>query len=172
MARANNPVSLTPINGKDYLWNDTFGEVLPATATEESNDVGDGNFIIYDGTGGTDSNDGFQPNTTYYFKVFEYNGSGNATFYLTGSDDDGDPVLEDSQATLDYPTTQASFKATPFSDIEGAQMTVSWNAGTGGSGRILIAKEGGPVDAEPQDFTNYSQSINFGNGLKWWMLTW
>ncbi len=165
VAKQGSAVTFTPDDGTDYTASTTFGNgdhlIDPLNPLIDT-----GEYVMYDGTNGTGWVYGLLPNTTYHFKVFEYNGSGTATFYLVGNDDDGDPLYETSQATLDYPTSQASFTVSPFTNIEGTQMTVSWNAGTGGSGRILLAKEGAPVDAEPQDFTNYSTSTTFGNGTQ------
>lgn len=46
-------------------------------------DQGNGNKICYDGTGGGFLLRILQPSTTYYFKVYEYNGIGTGVNYLT-----------------------------------------------------------------------------------------
>uniref|UniRef100_UPI0040484A18 Ig-like domain-containing protein n=1 Tax=Mariniflexile sp. TaxID=1979402 RepID=UPI0040484A18 len=158
VAKQGSAVTQLPVDGVDYTASSTFGN------GDELGFVGSGEYVMYDGTNGTDWNLGLQPNTTYYFKVFEYNGSSTETFYLVGNDADGDPVFETSQATIDYPTGQAGFAATPFTNVLGSSMTVNFTAGTGGSGRILIARANSPVDVEPQDLVNYTASTNaFGN---------
>uniref|UniRef100_UPI0040473C9D thrombospondin type 3 repeat-containing protein n=1 Tax=Mariniflexile sp. TaxID=1979402 RepID=UPI0040473C9D len=160
VAKAGSPVAQLPVDGKDYTASSTFG------SGEELGSLGSGEFVIYDGGGGTNENDyifGLQPNTTYYFKIFEYNGSGTETFYLKGNDADGDPVFETSQATISSPTVNAS---NAFIDSKTAtSFNLNWTKGDG-SGRILIAKANSPVDVEPQDLANYSTNGSFGNGTQ------
>lgn len=55
----------TPVNGTAYSSNTTFG----SGAT-----VGAGNFVVMNGTGNSVTITGLTANTTYYIKVFEYNG--------------------------------------------------------------------------------------------------
>ncbi len=150
VAKAGGPVTGSPVDGTDYTASSTFG----------SGDTLDaGEYIIYDGTGLGFWLYGLLPNTTYHFKVFEYNGTGANTAYLTGLDINNNPVFESSQATLGPPTTQAS--NITFSNVDGNSMTVNWTNGDG-SGRILVAKAGSPVDVEPQQLTDYSENSNFG----------
>lgn len=157
VAKQGGAVMATPIDGIDYNASNTFG------SGDELN-VGDGEYVIYDGTDGNfQIVNNLQPNTTYHFKVFEYNGSGTNNFYLTGEDSNANPVFEISQATLNNPTTQAS--NITFSNVEGTSMTLNWDNGNG-SGRLLIAKAGSPVDVEPQQLVEYSNTPGgFGNSF-------
>src|SRR5690606_21531301 len=154
LAKEGSPVTSQPVDGTSYTANSTFGlgdEVVP------------GEFVVYNGTGGSGWIYGLQPQTTYYFKVFEYNGSDTETFYLTTADSNENMVYENSQATVDYPTVQSS--NIQFSNLLGTSMTVSWTPGDG-HGRILIARANSPVDVEPQNLTNYtSWGGGFGNSL-------
>lgn len=57
--------SNTPVNGTNYAASSTYG----SGAT-----LGAGNYVVMNGTGNTVTVTGLSPGTTYYFKVFEYNG--------------------------------------------------------------------------------------------------
>src|SRR5205807_518428 len=59
------------------------------------------------------------------------------------------------------PTVQAS--NVTFSSVGATSMTVSWTNGNGAS-RIVLAKQGAPVDAAPSDGTAYTASAAFGSG--------
>ncbi len=134
-------VDAIPIDGSSYTASATFGA---------GSDLGGGNYVV-----GANVNN-LNPGTTYHIKVFEFNGSGNATYYLL------DPTLVGSQATLSNPTTQAS--GLNFTNVEGTEMTVNWTRGNG-QNAILIAKEGSSVDVEPQDMTTYTwnNGVHFGD---------
>jgi endonuclease G len=59
------------------------------------------------------------------------------------------------------PTVQAS--NVTFSNITATSLTVSWTNGNGSS-RLVLAKQGSPVDAAPADGTAYTASASFGSG--------
>lgn len=59
------------------------------------------------------------------------------------------------------PTVQASNVA--FSNVGSTSLTVSWTNGNG-SARLVLAKQGVPVDATPVDGTAYTASTSFGSG--------
>jgi len=153
IVKAGSPVTSVPVDGVSYTASSTFGDGDTLAPDE---------FVIYNGSGNLNRTLlNLQPFTTYYFKVFEYNGSGTETFYLTTNDSNGDPVLEATQATVSYPTIQAS--NITFSNVLGSSMTVNWTNGDG-EGRLLIARANSPVDVEPQDLVNYSHSSSsFGD---------
>ena len=56
----------TPVNGTAYTANTTFGS---------GSTVGAGNFVVLNGTGNSVTITGLTANTTYFMKVFEYNGA-------------------------------------------------------------------------------------------------
>ena len=153
------PVDFVPVDGQDYTPSNTFGN------TTAANHVGGGNYVMYEGTlGNATTFHGLNHSTTYYVKVFEYNGSGTDTYYLIGNDVNGDPVLEGNGATLTYPTSQAS--NIQFSNILGTKMTVSWDAGTASSGSILIGRKDTavPPTTEPIDFNSHPGNPSALNG--------
>ncbi|SMD44234.1 gliding motility-associated C-terminal domain-containing protein [Aquiflexum balticum DSM 16537] len=144
IAKKGSPVTAVPVDGVSYAHNITFG-----SGTE----IKEGEFVVYDGTSNQSWLAGLEPSTTYHLAVFEYNGTGTGTFYLTTE------FLQANASTLTTPTQQAS--DITFSNITGTGMTVNWTNGNG-NGRILIARADGPVDVEPQDLVNYNWSSAYG----------
>jgi endonuclease G, mitochondrial len=59
------------------------------------------------------------------------------------------------------PTAQASNVV--FTNVGATSLTVSWTNGNG-TGRIVLAKQGAPVDAAPADGTAYTPNAAFGSG--------
>lgn len=76
VARQGEAVSFTPASETTYAANADF-----SVAT----DLGDGNKVIYSGTGNSVSLSGLTPGLTYHFAAFEYNGSEGFESYLTVS---------------------------------------------------------------------------------------
>ncbi|MBC7487737.1 MAG: hypothetical protein H7282_13370, partial [Cytophagaceae bacterium] len=105
----------------------------PVDGTTYSNyqSLGSGNTIMYNGSGNTFtfSNDGYGPltsNTTYYFAIYEYNGSGSTINYLTSSFLSGNQTTAGAVAE---PTTASS--ALSFTNVHSYQMTLNWTSGNG-----------------------------------------
>ncbi|WP_338229797.1 CARDB domain-containing protein, partial [Algoriphagus taiwanensis] len=146
IAKKGSPVTAVPEDGQTYSSSETFG-----SGTE----IGPGEFVVYNGTANAVFIYGLEPATTYHFAVFEYNGTGSETFYLR------DPYLVGTGTTLTGPTVQASNLT--FSNVTGNAMTLNWTSGDGSS-RMIVAREGAPVDAEPVDLTGYGASASFGSG--------
>ena len=150
IARAGAPVDAVPVNGVDYL----TGTSAPFNTAPE---ISLGQKVIYDYNSSFVDLTGLSPNTIYYFKIFEYDGTGSSIGYLTS----GAPGS--SSSTLVAPTTQAS--AVTFTNITATTMKVNWVNGNGNS-RIVLAKAGAPVNASPADLAYYNASSNFGNGTQ------
>jgi hypothetical protein len=84
-------VQSRPVNGIDYAENTNFGsgqQMLP------------GEYVIYDNAFSSFYVTGLTPATTYYFAIFEYNGTGMNTEYLVS------PYLAASGSTASAPTQQ------------------------------------------------------------------
>ena len=74
VCRALSAVTTPPIDGQSYTANAAYG--LGSTTAP-------GEYIVYQGTGTSVVVTGIIPNTTYYFAVFEMNGSGcNSNYYV------------------------------------------------------------------------------------------
>jgi hypothetical protein len=146
VARAGSPVSAVPVDGVDYNESNVFGN---------GDAIQPGQFVISDDNGQFVSLSGLLPNTIYYFRIYEYNGAGASTDYLVTSFATG------NQSTVTTPTTSAS--GITFSNITGNSMTLTWTNGNG-ERRIVLARAGSAVNANPVDLTQYSASAAFTFG--------
>ena len=68
LAHEANAVDDVPVSGTSYTANAAFGS---------GDEIGDGNYVVYTGTGTSVNVTGLTAGTTYYFSVFEYNTSDN-----------------------------------------------------------------------------------------------
>jgi len=152
VARQGQPVDVAPADGIDY-YTGSGTSISFATAPE----IAAGQKVVYDGTGSASDLSGLLAGTTYHFRIFEYDGAGSAIAYKT------DEFPSASRSTAVAPTTQAS--DITFSDITGNSMKVSWTNGNG-TRRILLAKAGAPVDAQPADLQYYSSHSTLGSGAQ------
>jgi hypothetical protein len=146
VAKQTSAVSGAPANGTDYAANDIFG-TGPTIAP--------GEYVVYDGTGNGAYVYGLNPATTYHFKIFEYDGAGNNTLYLTGL------YASTSAATAAVPATQATSLAA--SAITPVFVNLSFTKGSG-RGRFIVARKDAAVDVVPQHFTTYAANADFGSG--------
>ncbi len=131
------PGTAVPQNGNSYLASITFGN---------GQEIAPGEFVVYNGSGSSFGINNLVPETEYYLAIYEVNGSGLTSEFLTTS------FLSESVSTLFAPTVQPSgFSAF---EITGNTMKLSWAAGDG-SNRIVLAKEGAPVNANPVELLSY-----------------
>lgn len=148
IAKALSAVTALPVDGVDYNASSSFGD---------GDQVAPGEFVVYDGTGTTFLLQNLQVSTLYHFRIFEYNGSGANTQYLTASS------LAGSQATVSAPTLQAS--NITFSNVTGNSMKLNWTRGNGAA-VLVVVKAGSPVDANPVDLVLYGWNEYFGRGAQ------
>ncbi len=99
-----------PVDGTDPSANPVYG--------------GSGEQVVYNNSGNTVSVTGLTANTTYWFRVYEYNGSGSGTKYLTTTAA-GNP---NSQATYGPPTVTT----TAASGISSSGGTLNGNVNANG----------------------------------------
>ena len=76
IARENAEVNSFPANGNSYFADSIFGN---------GSHLGNGNYLIYNGTGNHVTITNLTPGKTYYFSVFEYNGIGITSNFLTSN---------------------------------------------------------------------------------------
>ncbi len=145
VAREGKPVDAIPVDGIAYLPNDDF-KIAP--------EIAPGQRVVYDGTGISEIVYGLNPDTHYYFKIFEYGGTGADIDYLTADFDETDST------TLVPPAIPVSNLL--FSALTPGSVTVSWTNGNGDR-RMVIARERFETDRQPNDTTNYNWSNSFGN---------
>ena len=148
VARAGAAVTAIPTDGIDYTANAAFGS---------GDDLGSSQFVVYDGTSSFIDLTGLSPATTYHFRVYEYDGTGTSTSYLTAGFGSG------SQATLSSPTVPVS--NLNFTNLSGSGVTVNWTNGNG-SRRLLLVRAGSAVNADPVNLTFYAANSNFGSGTQ------
>lgn len=72
--RSGAPVSVLPQDGIVYTANPQYGL---------GSNLGSNNFVVFAGSSNTTVLTGLQPNVNYHFAIFEYNGTGTNTNYLT-----------------------------------------------------------------------------------------
>ena len=134
-----------PTDSTVYTANATFGTGSQTAA---------GSFVVYKGAGTSVAVTGLSAEMEYTFAVYEFNGADVPSYLMTGA-----PVA--SRKTLAVaPTIQA--KNLVFANpLEVRINGIDWDNGNG-VGRLLVAKEGSPVDVFPANGTVYSANTNFG----------
>src|SRR3989339_349619 len=150
VAKVGTTLPETPTDGSAYTDNTVFGS---------GETIATGVYAVYTGTGTTVTVSGLSSNTEYVFKAFEFNNGEPYTGYLT-SDDTNNPLTQSTTGT--EPTVQASNIL--FTNTGSTQTDVSWTAGTGGTGRIVLCKSGTAVDSNPVDGITYTADTAFGSG--------
>lgn len=145
LAKVGNPVDATPEESTMYAASTYFGN---------GSMIGNGNYVVYSGTGTSVALTGLAKNSAYHYAVFEVSATG--CYKL--------PALSGNAATAnvcDYPVLQAgNFKAT---NLFSNSTYLSWTNGNG-TKRIVLAKAGSAVDAAPADGVSYTADNTFGNG--------
>lgn len=144
IARKASPVNATPADLTFYYDDEVFGN---------GGKIGADNFIVYRGAGSSVTVKNLEPNTTYHFAIFEYNGS-NTPVYLNS------PATT-SVLTNGGPTVAAT--SAGFNWVEGNSFTISCSGGNG-SQHLFIAKKGSPVTSAPTDGVTYTANASFGSG--------
>ncbi len=145
IARAGEPVTSMPVDGVDYNFDNEFGD---------GDELNPGEYVVFDNVSSAATIYSLAPGTTYYFSIFEYNGSGVGTEYLQ-------TPLTGSATTLSAPTVQVS--SVSFNNVTGSSMNISWTDGDGAR-RLVLVKAGSAVDANPNDLSTYYATSTFGSG--------
>ncbi|WP_296621779.1 BspA family leucine-rich repeat surface protein [Marivirga sp.] len=156
LAKENTAVNASPVNLTSYVANAAFGS---------GDEIGTGNYVVYNGGGNGFTITGLNEGTIYHFQVFEYNGENGLEVYNT-STATGNPASEETLATpvitSFMPTTAAekdtvSIQGGNFTDasvvsfggIDATSFTVVSDTvitaivGAGASGDVLVTTPGG-----------------------------
>lgn len=144
VARQGSAVNADPSSGTSYVANATFGS---------GDQIGTGNFVVYNGSGTNVNVTALTVNTTYHYAIYEYNSAG-VCYNLT-------KLTGNATTTCTQPSTQAiSFSA---SNIQTNQMQVDWVRGNGDN-IIVVARQGSAVNTDPSNGTGYTANAAFGSG--------
>ncbi len=144
VARVGIPVNTDPVNGTTYTANATFGN---------GTQIGNGNYVVYIGSGTSVDITDLNYSTTYYYAVYEFNAISNC--YNT-------PALTGYATTANcYPTSQATNFST--NGITASSINIGWIRGTGDS-VLVLSKNGNAVNSDPINGYSYFADNNFGNG--------
>lgn len=144
VARQGSAVNADPISGSSYIANATFGS---------GDQIGTGNYVVYNGTGTDVTVTGLSLSTTYHYAIYEYNTTGTC-YNVT-------ELIGNATTTCLPPLTQAStFSA---SNIGTNQMQVDWVRGNGDN-VLVVARQGSPVTTDPTSGFSYTANAAFGSG--------
>ncbi|MBP9187519.1 MAG: hypothetical protein KBG11_10515, partial [Bacteroidia bacterium] len=145
--RPNAAVDFTPVNGT-YTANNNF---TTGTGVGPSSD----NKIVYAGSGTSVSISNLTANTVYHVAIFEYNGSGIYTYYLT-------PGATSNQTTI---TTEPTANAgTPtFTSTTTNAFTVNWTAASPAPDGYIVIRDVATTPSNPTDGISYSVSDAIGS---------
>ena len=146
VAKKGSEITSTPVDGTDYNANSVFGQ---------GQQTGTGEFVVYDDNFHSTTVSGLEAGATYYFKVFEYDGTGSSTAYLTTS------FAAVNGSTAVTPTVQTSML--PATNITATSLSLNFTPGNGRA-RLVVGRSGSAVNVNPVDFATYTESTSFGNG--------
>lgn len=136
-----------PVTGGTYTQNSTFGA---------GSNLGNGNYCIYNGTSYGCNAFGLSPNTSYRFRIYEYNTVSTTEYYLTS----GYPVY--TEVTLQTEPTTASSNLT-VSNIQTTTATLSFTSGSGTYDLVALRAATSYTNV-PVDGTDYAPSNAYGSG--------
>jgi hypothetical protein len=146
MMRAGSPITSHPADFNNYSAYYLYGS---------GSNIG-GAFVVYNSNGNNVSVGNLQPGITYYVKIVEYNGAGVTLSYA-------------SNFTLGQQATPNILAPTiPASNIQAFTITKNsmylyCNYGNG-TGRVIVARQGAPVNVFPSNNNSYYPSGTFGSG--------
>ena len=146
--RQGQPVSGVPVNGQSYTANTAFGS---------GQQIAPGEFVV-NSLNADKTFTNLLPATTYYLKIYDFDmdAAGN-TYYLSSA------FVQNNGSTAAAPTVQAGNIS--FENVAGTSMTIRHVAGNGAF-RLIVMKQGSPVDATPADLTKYTGNQVFGQGAQ------
>jgi Secretion system C-terminal sorting domain len=145
------PIASSPTDQNAYTANSIFGSGSTIAA---------GEFVVYNGAGTSVSVTGLTNTTTYYFAIFEYNGTVancEENYFLT--------TVLTGNATTASPTEPAvNASAYSFSNIGCNGVTISWTSPVANDSSLVVMRAGSDVTTDPIDGTSYAPNSIFGSG--------
>jgi hypothetical protein len=160
----NNITSVGTVDGDTYLANSTLNNYSPNPSTIDV--MGDYQYfehkVVYNGSGNQVTLYGFNSSTTYNFILVDYNslgvGTENYLQNLWAATNFTMPALVNAP---NLPATNLKVEAASHNAAR-----ISWTNGNG-SNRILVAKQGSPVNWVPTLNSSYSANSSFGSGTNY-----
>ncbi|MBK7853237.1 MAG: T9SS type A sorting domain-containing protein [Bacteroidetes bacterium] len=147
----NGAVTTTPADGSAYIASATFGSGTMMATNE---------YVVYMGSGTSCTVNGLNPNTSYSFSVFEFNGTGCTTnFLLTTPANNSATTIGCVLAS--EPTVQSSGLTTSSALSNSIQL--SWTRGNGAF-CVLVCKGISAVTTPPVDGIVYTANAAYGLG--------
>jgi hypothetical protein len=146
VAKQGSDITSVPANGTDYNANATFGA---------GPQIGSGEFVVYDDNFNAATITGLNPATVYYFRIFEYDGTGTNTIYLAsnfGSVNGSTAISPNLQTVPLQPTS-----------ITSSSVHLQFAPGNGRA-RLVIGRKNAPVNFSPTDLTPYAVNTNLTDG--------
>jgi hypothetical protein len=151
--RAGSAPATVPTDGTAYAANPSFGA---------GSVLATGEYIVYNSTGTGVNLTNLQANTTYYYTVYEANGTGCAANYLQTAPVTGSfttpPCLVEAKPSV----AASAGTATPPAFGSGS-LTFGWQPGNG-AGRLVVVRAGQAVASAPADATSYLANSRYGAG--------
>lgn len=132
-----------------------FTTYFPSNSYGSGSNIG-GAFVMFNGNGNSVDLYNLQPGTKYDFKVVEYNGSGINTVYASN-------FALGTGTTRSILPPSIGVSAVFANNINKNSMMLNFTSGNG-NGRLIVAREGAPVNQAPQIDVLYSVSSTFGFG--------
>ncbi len=153
VVKKGSPVDRLPQDATEYTANSTFGQ---------GDDLGNGNYVIYRGTGISSTNNlyGLEPGNKYYIAVFEYNyntANTQTINYYTSA------YLTRSNATLVIAPTVFSSNLR-ITNKQSTSLNLSFTKGNGQKRLILMTNDLQTNPGLPIDTINYVGNLNYGSG--------
>lgn len=143
VARQANAVSVNPTDGLEYSGNSNFSS---------ASDLGSGNKVVYRGSENSVSVSNLLPNTVYHFRVYELNGSGTLTNYLTNTASNNPNSRTTLQTEPTAQPTSLNLTTVPTNN----SMQGSFTAATGSPTGYIILRNTSAISVPPQDGLTYT----------------
>ena len=148
LAKAGSSVDATPVDLTNYTADD-FGK---------GSQIGNGNFVVYNGKGNTCTVNGLQPGVTYHFAMMEANGNLAPVFQNTVAT----PPMTGSKTTVERPTVAPN--NITFSNMTQTGTTINWTRGNGAKSLVIMRALSNPT-IKPVDGQTYVANPHFGSGI-------
>ena len=145
LVKSGSPVNDVPVDATTYT-TASFGS---------GTQIGTGNYVVYSGTAQSVGVTGLSANTTYYIAIYEFNGSGTTTNYLTSSPATGNQI---TLVTAPAAPTNLIFGSITYNSLQ-ASFTAP---GIVPDGYLVMRRKGAVISGTPVGGTVYSAGQSIG----------